>query len=102
MQFIVTFKAVKVPGLPDRIPQKFPSVSFEAEVYGTCKLECYSLKSYIRQVLDGGKGKQYKSIIGCTKGKHWRVSQALVDHVKEGKSSKILYKIRDELMIKFG
>ena len=71
---------------------------FAATGYGQCKIEIYTKKGYIRQVL--GKGK-FKSIINCDKGKFDRVLKDLVAHVAEGKSKDELVLIRDALVEKY-
>ena len=75
-----------------------PSETFEAAVYGSCKLEIYTKKAYIRQRLEGGN---YKYIIGCSTGRFADVCRALVQHVKLGKSKDELFSIRVSLMTQF-
>ena len=75
-----------------------PSETFEAAVYGSCKLEIYTKKGYIRQRLEGGN---YKYIIGCSTGRFADVCRALGQHVKFGKSKGELFSIRASLMTQF-
>ena len=75
-----------------------PSETFEAAVYGSCKLEIYTKKGYIRQRLEGGN---YKYIIGCSTGRFADVCRALVKSVKLGKSKDELVRIRESLMTQF-
>ena len=75
-----------------------PSETFEAAVYGSCKLEIYTKKGYIRQRLEGGN---YKYIIGCSTGRFADVCRALVKSVKLGKSKDELLRIRASLMTQF-
>ena len=74
------------------------SETFEAAVYGSCKLEVYTKKGYIRQRLAGGN---YKYIIGCSTGRFADVCRALVKSVKLGKSKDELLSIRASLMTQF-
>ena len=74
------------------------SETFEAEVYGSCKLKIYTKKGYIRQRLGGGN---YKYIIGCSTGRLADVCRALVKPVKLGKSKDELLSIRASLMTQF-
>ena len=74
------------------------NLKFESEKYGLCKLEMYSEKSYIRQVLPGGG---FKSIVSCCqKGVHADVVRQLVPHVEKGLTVPELYKIREGLLSK--
>ena len=75
-----------------------PSETFEAAVYGSCKLEIYTKKGYIRQRLEGGN---YGYIIGCSTGRFADVCRALVKPVKLGKSKDELVRIRESLMTQF-
>ena len=75
-----------------------PSETFEAAVYGSCKLEIYTKKGYIRQRFEGGN---YKYIIGCSTGRFADVCRALVKSVKLGKSKDELVRIRESLMAQF-
>ena len=75
-----------------------PSETFEAAVYGSCKLEIYTKKAYIRHRLGGGN---YGYIIGCSTGRFADVCRALVKSVKLGKSKDELVRIRESLMTKF-
>jgi hypothetical protein len=79
--------------------QQMPKPSnyhLDAKGYGSCKVEFYSEKSYIRQ-FNEETGK-YKLIIGCQTGNHWSVVQALAKHVAAGKSKDDLLAIRAKLL----
>eukprot|EP00439_Symbiodinium_sp_Y106_P006636 s9880_g1.t1 len=83
-------KAMKAPMKAMTTPMKaMPKAAagsenfkFQSEKYGLCKLEMYSEKSYVRQMLPGGG---FKSVISCcTKGVHADVCRQLVPHVEKG------------------
>lgn len=97
-------KAMKAPMKAMTTPMKAmpkaaagsKNLKFQSEKYGLCKLEMYSEKSYIRQMLPGGG---FKSVISCcTKGVHADVCRQLVPHVEKGLCVPELYKIREGLL----
>ena len=65
-------------------PQNRP---FQSEVYGQCKAEYYTAKSYIRHVVDD----KWKLIIQSTHARHWGIISSLSALVEAGKS-------KDELL----
>jgi hypothetical protein len=79
----------------DDIPEDVSTYCFLSELYGSCKLEMYSEKSYIR-----GKdpaSSKWKSIIGSTAKEHNKVCRLLVPFVSQGLSVPELYKHRESL-----
>ena len=79
---------------------KFAHQNFRAKVYGDCRVEFFSEKSYIRS-WDYSK-KKYVMIMGsCAAGIHKDVCHALLPHVKKGVSRDKLWEIREGLMKKF-
>lgn len=71
------------------------SFTFESITFGTCKLEMYKDKSYLRHLVDG----KYKNIIGsCVTGHHAECCRRLAPYVAQGKSSDELYQIRSKII----
>ena len=66
---------------------------FHSPQYGSCKMEIYSQKSYIRKKDEG----KWKSIIGSCSSKHGEVVRALVPYVIQGLNVEELYKVRNSL-----
>ena len=79
----------------DDIPEDVSTYCFLSEVYGSCKLEMYSEKSYIRRK-DPASSK-WKSIIGST-AKEDNKCRLLVPFVSQGLSVPELYKHRESLL----
>ena len=65
-------------------------------MHGACKAEFYTCKSYIR-VLDEETKKYKLLVVDQTLYKHWGIVEALVSHVKAGRSKEELVRIRDKL-----
>ena len=66
---------------------------FDSSHWGSCKMEVYAHKSYIRR-RDEGK---WRSIIGSCTNNHGAVVRALVPFVIQGLSIEELYKVRNSL-----
>ena len=66
---------------------------FHSPQYGSCKMEIFSQKSYIRKKDEG----KWKSIIGSCSSKHGEVVGALVPYVIQGLNVEELYKVRNSL-----
>ena len=66
---------------------------FDSSHWGSCKMEVYTHKSYIRR-RDEGK---WRSIIGSCTNNHGAVVRALVPFVIQGLSIEELYKVRNSL-----
>ena len=71
-----------------------PNFLFQALVWGRCKAEFYTSKSYIRFMGDDSK---WKLLIGTNKKDHHGNLLSLVEEVKKGTSKKDLVSIRDSL-----
>ena len=67
--------------------------TFHAQLWGSCKAEFYTSKSYIRHLHEG----KWKLVVGCNKSEHHSNLLALVDHVKAGKTKADLVTERDVL-----
>jgi len=75
--------------------RQFRNKWFDSDVYGHCKVEYYTKKSYTRKV--NGEGK-LESIIGCSTGNHQGVVHRLVQAVAAGQNREELYELRERLM----
>lgn len=70
---------------------------FQSSVYGKCKMEVYTAKSYVRR-LDEESGK-WRNIIGCCMvDVHGSVRRKLVPHIAAGKNITELYELRKAFM----
>ena len=79
------------------IPEDQTIYNFESKVYGSCKMECYTNKSYIRR-FDPESGK-LKNILGsCLQGFHAKVVRGMVAAVAAGQSIEQLHELRKVLM----
>lgn len=88
---------VQVQQLHFEIPEGQTIFNFESKVYGSCNMECYTNKSYIRR-FDPETGK-LKNIIGsCLLGFHAKVVRGLVGAVAAGQSIEQLHELREVLM----
>ena len=84
----------------DTMPEDVNVYTFESSVYGHCKCEIYSMKSYIRcKDISAGK---WKSVLGSCAPNHGAICRKLVPHVLAGKSVQELYSIRASLMEELG
>ena len=84
----------------DTMPEDVNVYTFESSVYGHCKCEIYSMKSYIRcKDISAGK---WKSVLGSCAPNHGAICRKLVPHVMAGKSVQELYSIRASLMEELG
>ena len=73
------------------IPEDVSSFKFECPTYGSCKLEMYSEKSYIRQ--------WWRLILGsCDKTYHRQLCRRLVPEVQRGKNAADLKMIREKFL----
>ena len=92
-------KDAKMPGAESTEQNR--SLHFESSHYGSCKLERYAEKSYIRfRDLESGK---WKNIIGsCRKNYHAEICSRLVDAVTAGKSVAELHEIHSTVMEELG
>ena len=79
---------------------KFSHHNFHAKVYGDCRVEFFSKKSYIRS-WDYSQNKYVMIMGSCAGGIHKDVCYALLPHVKKGVSRDKLWEIRQDLMKKF-
>ena len=67
----------------DTMPEDVNVYTFESSVYGHCKREIYSMKSYIRcKDISAGK---WKSALGSCAPNHGAICRKLVPHVMAGK-----------------
>jgi hypothetical protein len=95
--------AIEVPVVPAsgaQVPWKTANFTFEALVWGHCRAEFYTEKSYIRQqVIVEGKPK-WVSIVSCQAkdGDHHGLLQNLVGEVKKGASKKDIWTLKASLM----
>jgi hypothetical protein len=92
----------EVPVVPadGATPWKTANFTFEALVWGHCKAEFYTDKSYIRQkVIVEGKPK-WISIVSCQgkDGDHHELLKNLVGEVKKGASKKDIWTLKESLM----
>ncbi|CAJ1376904.1 unnamed protein product [Effrenium voratum] len=79
------------------IPEDVSSFKFECPTYGSCKLEMYSEKSYIRQWNQSDK--KWRLIIGsCDKTYHRQLCRRLVPEVQRGKNAADLKMIREKFL----
>ena len=84
----------------DTMPEDVNVYTFESSVYGHCKCEIYSMKSYIRcKDISAGK---WKSVLGSCTPNHGAICRKLVPHVTAGKSVQELYSIRASFMEELG
>jgi len=67
---------------------------FEASVWGSCKAEFYTHKSYIRHQTSEGS---WRLVIQTEKKDHHKILKSLVDHVKRGLSKEELKAVRATL-----
>ena len=82
---------------PLRAEEVFRNESFEAKVHGSCKIEFYKAKSYIRAWHP--QEKKYRMIVGSTvEGKHRHICKLLRPHVENGEDLEALLKLREEIM----
>jgi hypothetical protein len=81
--------ALALQAVQDAKPQNRPFQS----VYGQCKAEYYTAKSYIRHLVDG----KWKMIIGSSHPRHWAIISSLSACVESGKSKDELLAERDIL-----
>ena len=96
--------ASKAPEKPDEIanssleiPADAKTYSFKSSVYGDCKLEMYTSKSYIRKKEPASK--KWVSIIGsCDPEHHAAVCKQLLPYVVKGLAVSTLYEKRQELL----
>ena len=72
----------------------FANELFVSKVWGDCKAEYYSHKSYIRHKVDGA----FKLVIGTQGQGHKADLAQLVKHVKAGRSKEELLKIRAKIL----
>lgn len=77
---------------PSTLPPR--NFKFSSSVWGECKAEFYTSKSYIRYLLPAGG---WKLLIGASKGDHHANLQSLVAEVKKGLAKEDLTVIRDSL-----
>ena len=73
----------------------FVNMTFEAKRYGSCKVEFYTHKSYVRYLDDDGK---WRMILGSTHEKHQHVCALLVPHIKKGLAKEALLKVRQSIV----
>ena len=69
--------------------------TFEAKVWGHCRVEFYSAKSYIRFFCE--KRGRLSMVIGSVHGQHQEICDRLVPHVQKGKDREALHAIRARL-----
>ena len=88
---------IVVPKQDPKEPKK-KNMIFEALEWGTCRLECYAEKSYIRHKDSDLK---WRSVVSCcARGLHQQIIKDMVEQVKKGLSSGELFQIRDDLLAK--
>lgn len=88
---------VKEISLENHVPESQKQFVFQSAVYGKCKMEVYTAKSYVRR-LDESSGK-WTNIIGCCMvDVHGSVCRKLVPHIAAGKSISELYELRKAFM----
>ena len=68
---------------------------FESDLYGTCRADYYSQKSYIRCKAANGK---WTLVVGWSNGNHWQIVKALVPHVRSGKTKEEILQERAKLI----
>ena len=92
-------KPVDIANSSFEIPDDAKTYSFKSSVYGDCKLEMYSAKSYIRKKEPASK--KWISIIGCCDPEHHAaVCRQLLPYVAKGLAVSELYEHRQELLFK--
>ena len=75
--------------------KKYANRTFEAKVWGHCRVEFYSAKSYIRFFCE--KKGRLSMVIGSVHGQHQEICDRLVAHVKKGKGREDLHAVRTQL-----
>ena len=87
-------EAEEIAEEPPTVAVPTGNVKFEACIWGQCKAEFYSKKSYIRHQDENGK---WRLVIGSSKPGHQSTVRKLVQFVKEGLSKEELTSERDLL-----
>ena len=74
-----------------------PNKVFSAKKWGTCKVEHYTKKSYLRFKNKVGLKPEWKLIIGSEHAKHVEITDELIDAVRKGKSKEEIVAARAQI-----
>ena len=93
-------KESRAPGGASREDRKkaveYRNETFQAKGYGSCKVEYYTAKSYIRQW--STEDERWRMIIGATGSAHREICHSLLQHVRMGMSREKLLTVRATIM----